>query len=80
MAARFKVGKTYHIKHDDGMWEGHVKVLDVDDDGCPRVVVTKFIEASKQVRAFFNSFGPHGCKLGEADWSPKMVNTTLENK
>lgn len=80
MAAKFKTGRQYHITHPDGYWSGHVKVLDVDEDGLPKIVVTRYVKASRGVQDFFNRFGEEGTFIGGLNWNPKEIHMTLENK
>lgn len=80
MAVKFKAGKSYYVKHQDGMWDGYVKVLSVEADGCPRVIVSKILHGSERVKEYFDSFGEEGCVLGDTNWQQKQLNPTLENK
>lgn len=80
MAAKFKVGKTYHVFHQGGMWNGHVKVLSLNEYGAPRVILTKLIKGTEKVNKYFKHFGADGCFLGGTDWNQKEINMTLENK
>ncbi len=80
MAVKFRKGKSYHVFHNRGIWDGIIKVLDVATDGRPRVILTKLLNGGRGVDSYFKSFGVEGCFLGHADWNQKEVNMTLENK
>lgn len=80
MAVKFKEGRHYHITHPNGFWSGHVKVLEISEEGEPRIVVTKYVNASDGVKRFFEGFGEYGCFISPLCWNPKEINMTLENK
>lgn len=80
MAVKFKIGKTYYVEHADRMWSGHVKVLDVNEEGLPMVHLTKLITGGKGVQNYFDKRKDPGAWLGSVNWKQKEINMTLENK